>query len=138
MAQMTVQIVTPDGIRYDHHATFLVAKTKTGEMGVYPGHSDMMGVLEIDEIKIVRPDDDTHVDWVAVNGGIIEINNNRITVISDSAERSRDIDIPRAERAKYRAEKELEAAKETHNIDEERRAEVALQRALNRIRVGNR
>lgn len=138
MGQMTVQIVTPDGIKYDHHAAFVLVKTKEGEMGIYPGHLELIAVLEIDEIKVRRIDDENHVDWIAVNGGIIEINKDMITIVSDSAERERDIDISRAERAKLRAERELEEAQNAHNIDMERRAAVALQRAINRIRVGKR
>ncbi|HFI0236602.1 TPA: F0F1 ATP synthase subunit epsilon [Streptococcus suis] len=136
MEQMTVQIVTPDGMKYDHHAAFVLVKTVEGEMGIYPEHEELIAVLEIDEMKVRRVDDENHVDWIAVNGGIIEINKNMITVISDSAERERDIDISRAERAKLRAERELEEAHNAHNADLEKRATVALQRAINRIRVG--
>lgn len=103
MGQMTVQIVTPDGIKYDHHAVFVLVKTVDGEMGVYSGHEELIAVLEIGEMKVRRVDDENHVDWIAVNGGIIEVNKDIITVISDSAERERDIDISRAERAKLRA-----------------------------------
>lgn len=136
MAHMVVQVVTPDGIKYDHHASFVLVKTKEGEMGIYPGHLQLIAVLEIDEMKVRRIDDENHVDWIAVNGGIIEINNDVITVVSDSAERARDIDITRAERAKLRAECQLMEAQKAHNADLERRAAVALQRAINRIRVG--
>ena len=34
MAQMTVQIVTPDGLIYDHHAAFVSVRTIDGEMGI--------------------------------------------------------------------------------------------------------
>ena len=136
MEQMTVQIVTPDGIRYDHHAAFILVKTTEGELGIYPGHIDLIAVLEIGEIKVRRVDDENHMDWIAVNGGIIEISKDLITIISDSAERERDIDVSRAERAKLRAEREMEEAHSTHNADMERRARIALQRALNRIQVG--
>ena len=90
------------------------------------------------EVKVKRIDDDTHVNWIAVNGGIIEIANDIITIVADSAERARDIDISRAERAKLRAEREIEEAHDKHLIDQERRAKIALQRAINRINVGNR
>ena len=43
--------------------------------------------------------------------GIIEVADNVITIVADSAERARDIDISRAERAKLRAEKAIEEAK---------------------------
>ena len=46
------------------------------------------------------------------------------------------IDVSRAERAKLRAEREIEEAHDKHLIDQERRAKIALQRAINRINVG--
>ena len=50
------------------------------------------------------------MDWIAVNGGVIEVANDVVTIVADSAERDRDIDISRAERAKLRAELEIEEA----------------------------
>ena len=138
MAQMTVQIVTPDGLIYDHHAAFVSVKTIDGELGILPRHINTIAVLEVDQVKVRRVDDDKHIDWIAVNGGIIEIADNVITIVADSAERSRDIDISRAERAKLRAEQEIEEAHDKHLIDQERRAKIALQRAINRINVGTR
>ncbi len=58
-----------------------------------------------------------------------------MTIIADSAERERDIDVSRAERAKIRAERDIEKAKAEHKVDEVSRAEVSLHRALNRINV---
>jgi ATP synthase F1, epsilon subunit len=92
----------------------------------------------VDEVKVKRIDDESHVNWIAVNGGIIEIADNVITIVANTAERARDIDISRAERAKLRAEREIEEAQDKHLIDQERRAKIALQRAINRINVGNR
>ena len=79
----------------------------------------------------------THVDYIAVNGGIIEIKDSLVTIVADSAERNRDIDVSRAERAKIRAEKALEVAKAEKKSDEINRAEVALHRALNRLNVSS-
>lgn len=138
MEHMTVQIVTPDGIRYDHHATFLLCRTTEGEIGICPGHTNLIAPLAIGEIKVRRIDDENHVDWIAVNGGIIEVAHDLITVVSDAAERDRDIDVSRAERAKLRAEKDLEAAEAAHSVDQARRARVALQRAINRIQCSTR
>ena len=138
MAQMTVQIVTPDGLVFDHHATFVSVKTLDGEMGILPHHENMIAVLAVDEVKVKRIDEENHVNWIAVNGGIVEVADNLITIIADSAERARDIDISRAERAKLRAERAIEEAQEKHLIDQERRARIALQRAINRINVGTR
>lgn len=138
MTYMTVQVVTPDGIKYDHHATLISIKTPEGEMGIMTNHINMIAPLEVHEMKIRRIDDINHVDWVAINGGIIEVKDNKVTIVADSAERERDIDVSRAERAKLRAERELAAAENAHRIDEVKRAKVALQRAINRISVGNK
>ena len=100
MAQMTVQVVTPDGLKYDHHANFIHAVTKDGQIGILPGHINLIAPLEVDELKVRRVDDENHVDWIAVNGGIIEVKDDLITIVADSAERERDIDVSRAERAK--------------------------------------
>ena len=138
MAQLTVQIVSPDGLVHDHHASYVSVRTLDGEMGILPRHENMIAVLAVDEVKVKRIDDEDHVNWIAVNGGVIEIANNTITIVADSAERARDIDVSRAERAKLRAECEIEEAHEKHLIDQERRAKIALQRAINRINVGKR
>ena len=138
MAQLTVQIVTPDGLVYDHHASFVSVRTLDGEMGILPRHENRIAVLAVDEVKVKRVDDENHVNWIAVNGGVIEVANGVVTIVADSAERARDIDVSRAERAKLRAEREIEEAQDKHLIDQERRAKIALQRAINRINVGNR
>ena len=143
---MTVQVVTPDGLKYDHHASFIHAVTKDGQIGILPGHINLIAPLEVEELKVRRVDDESHVDWIAVNGGIIEVKDDFITIVANSAERDRDIDVSRAERAKQRAERVLEeatkhvleeATKSDRN-DDVQRAQVALRRALNRINVGTK
>ncbi len=137
MDSLTVNVVTPNGLVYDHHAKIVVAKTTDGEIGILPNMISTIAGLEIDELKVRRPDDETHVDYIAVNGGIIEIKDSLVTIVADSAERNRDIDVSRAERAKIRAEKALEVAKAEKKSDEINRAEVALHRALNRLNVSS-
>ena len=146
MAQMTVQVVTPDGLKYDHHASFIHAVTKDGQIGILPGHINLIAPLEVDELKVRRVDDESHVDWIAGNGGIIEVKDDFITIVANSAERDRDIDVSRAERAKQRAERVLEeetkrvleeATKSDRN-DDVQRAQIALRRAFNRINVGTK
>lgn len=132
---LQVNVVTPNGLIYDHHAQIVVARTVSGELGILYNHAPIIAPLAIDEVRVRRIDDDTHVDWVAVNGGILEVRNNVVTIIADSAERERDIDVSRAERARQRAEKRIEEAKAKQDIDQLRRAEVALHRAMNRLKV---
>ena len=60
-------------LKYDHHASFIHAVTKDGQIGILPGHINLIAPLEVDELKVRRVDDESHVDWIAVNGGIIEV-----------------------------------------------------------------
>lgn len=132
---LTVRVVTPAGLVYDHHAAIVVAKIPTGEIGILANHAPIVVPLTIDEVRVKRTDSDTHVDWIAVNGGIMEVRDNVATILADSAERERDIDIPRAQRAKQRAERLIQEAKENQDIDTLKRAEVMLHRAMNRLKV---
>lgn len=132
---LTVNVVTPNGLVYDHHAVIVVARTLEGELGILPNHIPIIAPLAIDEVRVKRTDSDTHVDWIAVNGGILEFRDNVLSIVADSAERERDIDVSRAERAKQRAEKMIADAKAKEDINELSRATVALHRAINRINV---
>lgn len=138
MAEMTVKIVTPDGTRYEHRAKMVVARTTEGEVGILPDHENMIAPLKIGEFKVQRHADTDRYDWIAVHGGIIVVKDNAIQVITDSAERSYDIDLNRAERAKARAERLIEEAQASKDINQDRRAKVALERALIRLSVGNK
>lgn len=137
MSSFIVNIVTPDGIVYDHEAKFLVAQTEAGSLGVLVNHAPLISPLQIGAVRIDRSDDVS--DWVAVSGGIIEIRDNMVSVLANSAETEEDIDVTRAEKAKQRAEVKIADAKaqkdESVDLD---RAEVALHRAINRLNVANK
>lgn len=139
MGSFIVNIVTPSGIIYDHEAKFLVASTQAGSLGVLPNHSPLISPLNIDALRIDLVGEEDVSDWIAVNGGIIEIRDNVVSIIANSAETEANIDVSRAEEARRRAKAKIEKAKESddHNIDLAR-AEVALHRAINRLNVANK
>ena len=80
---------------------------------------------------------DNRLDEIAVSGGYIEFSDNVATIISDSAERARNIDATRAQEAKERAEKHIEEAKAKHDKRTMLENEIALRRAINRLNVRN-
>lgn len=132
---LTVNIVTPDGLVYDHHATMVVVKTTTGDLGIMADHEPIVAPLVIGEVRVHRVDNQNHENIIAVNGGFMEVANNVASIVADSAERARDIDLSRAEAARRRAEARLKRAEDTKDVDEMQRAQVALRRAINRIHV---
>ncbi|KRN29314.1 atpC protein [Lactobacillus selangorensis] len=134
---LTVNIVTPDGLVYDHHARMLVVEALDGQLGIMANHEPLIAPLKIGEVRVTRVDSTDHENAIAVNGGFLEVSHNVASIVADSAERERNIDLNRAESAKARAEKRIQAAKEKHDTDELQRANIALQRAVNRINVKN-
>ncbi|KRL53396.1 F0F1 ATP synthase subunit epsilon [Lacticaseibacillus manihotivorans] len=132
---LTVNIVTPNGLVYDHHADMVVVKTIAGELGIMANHEPVVAPLVIGEIRVKRTDNPGHEDAIAVNGGFMEMSGNVASIVADSAERERDIDLTRAEAARARAQRRIDDAKTKSDPDELQRAQVALQRAINRIHV---
>ncbi|MFD1319411.1 F0F1 ATP synthase subunit epsilon [Loigolactobacillus zhaoyuanensis] len=132
---LTVNIVTPDGIIYNHHATMVVVKALDGQLGIMPNHEPIIAPLQIDEVRVKRADDPKREDAIAVNGGFMEMSNNVASIVADSAERESNIDVSRAQLAEQRAEERIKAATEKHDEDELARAQIKLRRALNRINV---
>ncbi|EKK20876.1 ATP synthase epsilon chain [Fructilactobacillus florum 8D] len=136
-AVLAVSIVTPDGEEYtNQNVELAVVQTKSGDLGIMPNHIPVIAALKI--APAIFKFGDQQSDILAVNGGFIEFSNNELTIVADSAEPKNKIDVNRAANAKERAEHELEKARNLHDTDTMNRAEVALQRALNRINVANR
>ncbi|WP_042354353.1 F0F1 ATP synthase subunit epsilon [Bacillus rubiinfantis] len=133
MKTIKVSVVTPDGPVYESDVEMVSTKAKTGELGILPGHVPMVAPLEIGSVRIKK---DGKTEYVAVSGGFLEIRPDQVTVLAQAAERSEDIDVERAMRAKERAEQRLQEQKTAH-VDF-KRAELALRRAINRLSIAER
>lgn len=134
MSEMQVNIVTPAGIVYNHRAKSVIAKAVDGEIGILANHIPIIVPLTIHAVRVQRVSVDTE-DWIAVNGGVMEVRDNVCSIIADSAERARDIDVERAFEAKQRAEEELHKTEAIENNSHSKRAEISLRKAVNRITV---
>ncbi|MDO4912116.1 MAG: F0F1 ATP synthase subunit epsilon [Lactobacillus sp.] len=136
---LNVKVVTSNGIVYDHMAKMVDVRAVDGKLSIMFNHTPLLTPLAIDDVMVTRSTEmDDRVDHIAVNGGYLEFSNNVLTIISDTAERARNIDLDRAEAARLRAEKRIENADQEHDESKKARAEIALRRAVNRITVYNR
>src|SRR5215813_1946906 len=104
-----------------------------GHFGVLPGHAAFLTTLGIGEL-MYRIGRDEH--YMAVAKGFAEVRNDKVIVLADTAERPAEIDRPRAERAKERAERRL-SGRADEEIDYMRALE-ALERALARLMTAGR
>ncbi|MBS4749977.1 F0F1 ATP synthase subunit epsilon [Granulicatella sp. zg-ZJ] len=133
-----VNIVTPDGVVFTHRAQYVSVKTPIGGLTILPNHIPIVTTLSIGPVTIKRRQDKGFENYVAVNGGMLQFSNNVCNIVADTAERARDIDRERAERAKERAERALHEAEELHDMAKLNRAKIALNKAINRIGVSSR
>jgi F-type H+-transporting ATPase subunit epsilon len=127
-----LEVVTPDKSVVSDEAQMVVAPGAYGEFGVLPGHTTFLTTLQVGMIRY--KDQGGNERLVFVNGGFAEVMLNKVTVLAESAERRKDIDVERARAAVKRAEQRLGEASRKEDIDF-RRAHVALQRAIARLKI---
>jgi F-type H+-transporting ATPase subunit epsilon len=111
----------------------IVVKGVSGELGILPNHIPMVTPLKIAPVAVKQGN---KTEYIAVNGGFMEVRKDKVVILAESAEMPASIDVDRARAAKERAEKRLAEARKDE-IDF-RRAELALQRAMNRIDTSTR
>lgn len=131
--RMTLEIVTPERVLLRDEAMHVRAQGVTGSLGILPNHSPLLTELAPGELRYRRPDG--RESRYAVGGGFLQIFNNEVRVLADSAERPEEIDLDRARRALDQARSDLHLALESSDIGIRREAELALKRAQNRIDV---
>ena len=131
--QLLLEVVTPDRLVLSTEADVVVCPGVEGQFGVLPGHIPFLSALEIGEMYYRKGG---QTEYLAVSGGFAEVTGEKVTIVAESAEKGREIDMDRAKRALERAEKRLAAAK-TENIDWAR-AEAAMRRSLMRTKVAGR
>ena len=131
--RLTLEVATPSRLVVSESADEVVAPGAEGYFGVLPGHAPFLTTLGIGELTYRGGRDESHL---AVVGGFVEVRNDKVIVLADSAERPEEVDRARAERAKERAERRL-GGRGQDEIDF-MRATAALARALTRLQVAGR
>lgn len=127
---LTVEMVTPEGVVFAGEVDGLIAPGVDGYFGLLPNHAPIVAELGIGDLRARQG---TKWQHFAVSGGILHLREGEVTVIGDAVERATDIDVERARTAADRARERLARHAEL-DIDPIR-AELALMRAVNRMRV---
>ncbi len=133
MKTMLVEVITPAKEAFSGEIKSLSVPGSLGAFQVLFNHAPILSSFEIGMVKMVDTTDQEMV--FATGGGTVEVLKNKIIILAESFEKPEEIDAERARSAEERARKRLsEHAKDT-DLD---RAELALKRALNRLKVQNR
>ncbi|MCU0561854.1 MAG: F0F1 ATP synthase subunit epsilon [Desulfobacterales bacterium] len=130
-----LEIVTPEKIVVNEDAQIVVAPGVLGEFGVLIGHTPFLTALKTGAVRYTDTQGAEHV--VFVSGGFAEALPTKVTVLAESAERRRDIDLERARAAAERARKRLAEQRSKDEMDFIR-TQAALQRALQRMKIAEK
>lgn len=131
MAQnIFLEVVTPQKAVVSEEAQIVVAPGSEGEFGVLSGHTTFLTSLKMGSLRY--KDASGKERYLFINGGFAEALPNKVTVLAESAERRKDIDVERARKAKERAEQRLAAKAADVDLV---RAEASLRRALHRLSI---
>ena len=114
MSTIKVDVVSAEQSLFSGEAKFVSLPGESGELGVLPGHTPLITRVRPGTVKIVMADDSEETIFVA--GGLLEIQPNHVTVLSDTAIRAADLDEAKAEQARRQAEETLRNAKDSVDI----------------------
>jgi F-type H+-transporting ATPase subunit epsilon len=124
---LQVELVAADRLVWSGQATMVIARTTEGDVGILPNHAPMLSLMVDGIVDVTTEDNET---WIAaVDAGFLSVAHNRISILSEHAEMSHEIDLEKARADLERAK----SAGELLNDPEE-----AVRRAEARIRAAER
>jgi len=104
--KIRLRVITPQEIKFDEEIDMVIFRCTTGYLGVLPGHERRSAVLDFGVMRIISGDASER--WLAVFGGIAEISNDVVTVVSSAAEWPEDVDLETAKAERERLERQIQ------------------------------
>lgn len=101
-----VDVVSAEELIFSGEAEFVVLPGESGELGIYPRHTQLLSRIKPGTVRLKLPDQNDY-ELVYVSGGMLEVQPDRVTVLADTAIRAADLDEAKALDAKKRAEEAL-------------------------------
>jgi F-type H+-transporting ATPase subunit epsilon len=109
MATLHVDVVSAEESIFSGEAKFVALPGENGELGILPRHTPLITRIKPGAVRIEKADGTE--EFVFVAGGVLEVQPNAVTVLSDTAIRGKDLDEEKANEAKRAAEEALRNAK---------------------------
>ena len=101
---LQLEIVTPGAIIYSEAVDMVTLPGSEGETGIYPNHIPLMTKIQAGELIAKKAGSE---EILAVSEGFAEITGDRVSILTDNAANSADIDESTVEEARTKAEKRL-------------------------------
>ena len=109
MSTIRVDVVSAEESIFSGDAKFVALPGESGELGILPGHIPLITRIKPGAVRIEKVEGGE--EFVFVAGGILEVQPNHITVLSDTAIRGKDLDEAKATDARKEAEEAVKNAK---------------------------
>jgi len=131
--KLTLRVITPDRIVLDTPAESVRVPALDGSMGFLPRHAPLVAALDLGTLSWREGGKEQSL---FVSGGFVEVKQDTVRVVSEAGERPQEIDVERARAAEKRARERLDQGRASADVPIDMlRAELALQRALARLRT---
>ncbi len=130
MALLRLEVVTPERTVINEYAESIIVPGIDGYIGFMNNHAPLVAGLAMGIVHYGPEHGEKR--RIAITGGFVEVADNRVTILADTAELDTEIDVGRAQAARERAERRL---RDRSDQVDRARAKAALQRALNRLRA---
>ncbi len=130
--KLDLEIITPTEIVFKDEADEVVVPTVDGEIAILPNHVGLLTKIKPGELTVKKSGKEIHL---AITGGFLEINENKVSILADYAVRAENIEIARAEEARQRAER---AMKEKGSENNFLVADAELRKSLLELKVARK
>ncbi|HKM40903.1 MAG: ATP synthase F1 subunit epsilon [Patescibacteria group bacterium] len=109
------EIATPERVVFREQVRQVSVPTLDGEITVLPHHLPLVSILSPGVLELKKADNSLEV--ISVSGGFIEVLQDKVIILADTAERAEEIDLARAEESRKRAEESLSKLKDTDSLE---------------------
>jgi F-type H+-transporting ATPase subunit epsilon len=130
MSTIRCDIVSAEEEIYSGPVSMVVATGEMGELGIAPRHAPLITRLKPGQVRVVLPSGEEQLFYVS--GGILEVQPQVVTVLTDTAIRGKDLDESAARKAKEEAERVLANRSEAMEVAE---AQAQLAQALAQLQA---
>ena len=128
--QLQLEVVTPERRVLAESVDMVTVPGFGGELGILPGHTPLISRLQTGVLSYVQ---DGQAQQLHVSGGFVEVNDDRVSVLAEIAERPEEIDAARARLARERLEKSMSGW--TGLEEDFEKARVKLERSMVRLQL---
>jgi F-type H+-transporting ATPase subunit epsilon len=123
-SKLRLRIITPEKTKYDSDVEMVIMRCMTGDMGILPKHEPCSATLDDGILRVIDSGEERRM---AVFGGLVQVRDNVVTILTGDAQWPEDIDRARVEAERAAAERSLKEGADTVQVQKDH---VTMRRTL--------